>query len=228
LNNAGWATGFAQDASGVSQAFLRSPDGVVSTLVDPSTGLALNNVAQGINSAGAVVGSYFTASGSMRGFELSPDRATLVTLADPLATGRTAARGINDSGTVVGFYGVASAIHGFVFDPSTSSYTTLDNPLGVGGTYLQGINNQGQIVGFFGDAANQYHAFVYDSGAASFTTIDAPGSSFSQAFQINSLGQVAVLSDVGSYIYDPVPEPPPMALLAAGLLVVAAVSRRRR
>ena len=239
LNNSGDAVGiiYGIDILGVPGAsfreFLRIPSGTFVTLTDPATGNPLSGIAQGINSAGFIVGDYDTPDGSggliSRGFILSPDRKILTTLSDPLAAtapvgcgagriphGGTRARGINDSGTVSGFYFDASCVgHGFLYDISSGIYTTLDHPLASGaagttpghrggtGTYLPGINNAGQIAGQYTDAPGNYHGFLLDATHTQFTEIKAPGATYTQVFGINNLGQATVASDAGGFIWSP-------------------------
>jgi hypothetical protein len=231
LNNAGDAVGFGSDRvfsrSKSMREFLRTSSGTIITLTDPSSGIQLNGIGQGINSAGYIVGDYDVPNGSggviSRGFILSPDRTMLTTLSDPLAAaiplgcgtgkfthGGTRARGINDSGTVTGFYFDANCLsHGFVYDSSSRIFTTLDHPLALGaipdfsGTFLPGINNAGEIAGDYYDASGNSHGFVVDATHTQFTEIVAPGAVNTQVFGINNLGQVTVASDTGGFIWSP-------------------------
>ena len=225
LNNSGATVGFGSEIIGIRslsmREFLRTPSGAMITLTNPLSGIALNGIGQGINSAGYIVGDYDTPGGS-RGFILSPDHTQLTTLADPLAAafvlgcginhGGTRARGINDSGTVTGFYFDANCVaHGFVYDPSSDTYTTLDHPLaqggvsGISGTFLPGINNAGQIAGQYTDASGNYHGFLLDDTHTQFTEIKAPGATDTHVFAVNNLGQATVASDVGGFIWSPTP-----------------------
>ena len=225
LDNAGDAVGYAQDASGNFREFLRSAGGTVTTLVDPSTSNPLNQIAGGINSSGSIAGAY--KPGTLTGYILSPDLTTLTPLAFPGA-GETLARGINDAGTVVGFYEFAGLDNGFSY--SGGSYNLLDDPLGILGTFLEGINNAGDISGAYEDAGGSLHGILYDPTTSAFTTLDAPGSTYTQLFEINNLGQVAVQADNGSYIWSPeasVPEPVTLALVGLGLAGLG-FSRRKR
>lgn len=225
LNNAGDAVGFALDASGNSREFLRSAGGTVTTLVDPSTSNPLNQIANGINSSGSIVGAYNPPTTT--GYILSPDLATLTPLAVP-GSAQTRARGINDVGTVVGSYVSAGVDYGYSY--SGGSYTVLNDPLGTVATFLSGINNAGDISGSYEDAGDVFHGLLYDPTTLAFTTIDVPGSTDTQASQINNLGQVALQADYGSFIWSPnasVPEPATLALLTLGLAGLG-FSRRKQ
>jgi hypothetical protein len=155
LNDAGSAVGFAADVLGGPNPsfrdFLRAASGTFVELTNPATGIPFNGIAQGINSAGYVVGDYDVPDGFggfiSHGFILSPDYTTLTDLSAPLAAaapvagcgiariphGGTRARGINDVGTVTGFYfDVSCVAHGFVYDIASGIYTTFDHPLASG------------------------------------------------------------------------------------------------
>ena len=225
INNAGDAVGVAQDSAGDSREFLRTPDGTIETLVNPVTSNPLDDIGQGINSAGTIVGSYFLTPTQKAGFILSADGLSLTELQDPLAPNVTRARGINDSGTVVGTYSAGGITHGFIYNSGT--YTTLDDPLGIMGTLLEGINNAGDIVGQYFDASGVDHGLLYDPATHTFTTLDAPGSTNSVAWQINNAGQVTVAGDTTSYIWSPVPLPGSLPLLGLGLAGLGIMTRRK-
>jgi uncharacterized membrane protein len=88
------------------------------------------------------------------------------TLDDPLATGTTAALGINGAGQIVGIYTNASGTHGFL--ESGGTYTTLDDPSATAGTYASGINGTGQIAGYYFNGTGE-HGFLLYQPAESLT-----------------------------------------------------------
>ncbi len=228
LDSAGNAVGFANDGSGNFREFIRSVGGTISTLVNPATTNPLSGIAQGINASGSVVGDYLDA-GARLGFVLSSGGSTLTPLSFP-GTLATRARGINDAGTVVGFYqDPAGHEHGFTY--SSGTYMTLDDPLGIGGTILESINNNGDIAGQYTDAAGFLHGLLYDPATLSFMTLDVPGSTNTQGWQIDDLGQVALTADSGGYIWSPngvtVPEPSTISLVGLTLAGLAFARRRR-
>jgi len=96
------------------------------TTLDDPLAVKFDTNANGINSAGQVVGGYRDSSGRIHGF-LYSGRA-YVTIDDPLASTVTEARGINDTGLIVGYYRntVTPADHGFIYNPSTGTYSTID------------------------------------------------------------------------------------------------------
>ena len=98
------------------------PVHVFTTLDAPS---ATNSFAEGINTAGEIVGFYKTAT-STNSFLLSG--GTYTTLADPLATNDTEASAINNAGQIVGAYVNGSGHHGFLLSGGT--YTIPRRSLG--------------------------------------------------------------------------------------------------
>lgn len=159
------------------------------TTLDDPLAVKFDTNANGINSAGQVVGGYRDSSGRIHGF-LYSGRA-YVTIDDPLASTVTEARGINDTGLIVGYYRntVTPADHGFIYNPSTGTYSTIDK-LGASSLQATGINNAGQIVGWYSDnVGSGRHGFLFSGGL--FTTIDEPfGTQGTVANGINNFGQI--------------------------------------
>jgi hypothetical protein len=156
-------------------------------------GLALTQVgassvdANGINTAGKIVGSY-TQSSHTHGYLRKGE--TYKTLDYPGAVG-TIANGVNDSDTIVGYYFDGTTYHGF--QHAGGVFMTIDEP---GATFTQifGINNAGQIAGLYsgGDCAVATCGFVYHDGT--FTQILAPGAIYTAVYGISNAGVV-----VGAY-----------------------------
>jgi probable HAF family extracellular repeat protein len=80
---------------------------------------------------------------------------------DPLATGGTIARGINDAGQIVGVYMTSTGAHSFLL--SNGTYTTIDDPVNGTNTFSFGINNHGHVSGFLHDSAGN-HGFLSTPG----------------------------------------------------------------
>jgi len=75
---------------------------------------------------------------------------------------------------------------------SKGAFTQVDVPDADGYTTVNGINANGERVGIY-LKDGRFHGYFWSKGA--FTTLDRPGWTFSQAFFLNSHGQV-----VGYYV----------------------------
>jgi len=161
INNKGLVTGYRDTSTGEQVGFIYDSKKGTFTDFVPS----LFTIAQGINARGDVVGSAeflladdpchsSAGSESVRYGWLRTTDGT-VTYFD-VNGGRTSARGITDSGTIVGFVGDTFEAKGFVVTLDGSqcqSITVADADLmefpGAGATIPQGITNSGVIVGQF-------------------------------------------------------------------------------
>ena len=158
IGPSGLITGFASNQN--------PPGTVVSSigfLYDPATkvftdiaipGAAGTVIAQGINTAGQIVGSADNVGGKNVSFLRQPNGA----ISTFQINGKTTkARGISDTGLITGFSFQNSKTVGFIGD--SSGYQLLDLPNSIQ-TIGEGINNLGQVVGFWVDAANKTHGFI--------------------------------------------------------------------
>jgi probable HAF family extracellular repeat protein len=203
INRSGQVVGYYDDLHN-HHGFLYS-GGTYTTLNDP---LATNGTeADGINSAGLIVGVYFDHTGTdTHGFLYNPNGGTYTTLDDPLATNGndprgsgTFATGINDAGVIVGSYVNNTGTHGFLYNGGI--YTTLDDP-GALDTEPTGINKSSHVVGVridkFGD-----HGFLEIPGPnpppPGDTTADmilrgSNGSPSAGQYEIYDIGNNAILA----------------------------------
>ena len=150
-------------------------DGVCSVVAVPG---AIYTTAEGVNSSGTVVGSYFTPEIGAFGYIYSNGQFTTLTAPDSLWT---VAHGINDAGVVVGAFLPATPIchcvddieaHGFI---TQGGFTIFD--VGRSKTMPLAINNTGTIVGYYndrdGDIEDAPRGFLLSAGG--LTRIDATG-----------------------------------------------------
>ena len=124
--------------------------------------------ANGINTAGQVVGVFQDTQGANYGFLKDGDTYTIINVPNVPGAVFTEPRGINDNGQIVGWFSDAGVLHGFLKDGAM--FTTFDVP-GPGGvntgtkfTFPHSINNAGQIVGWFRDASGVDHGFLKEGG----------------------------------------------------------------
>jgi VCBS repeat-containing protein len=179
------------------------PQYAYQTIVDPAanpqpftSGANQSDVTsvQGINGAGAVVGTYF-ANGTRHAFllggNLTITGTNYTTIDDPAATNGNA-QGINDSGQIVGNYNDSGGdSHGFLLTGTT--YQLLNDPQSASSTWADGINDAGEVVGSYLDASGLSHGFLYGGG---YTPINDPqGTGGTSANGINAAGEI-----VGNYV----------------------------
>ncbi len=142
------------------------------TPINPTAKAMVTN-AQGINTAGLVIGFYSEDGMHQHGFTNDIQTQKIALLPDP-STDRIKADGlfltqflgINDNGEAVGYYQTNNGSQfGFLFDLKAQQYVFLDAPKaalvnGVQITQITGVSNFGQISGFYIDAGGVQHGFV--------------------------------------------------------------------
>ena len=164
IGNSGLVTGFAfNDNSSVG--FIYNPATGAFTDIVPAANTTLI-IAQGINAAGQVVGSFQTSDHAFgpgqTGFLREPDGSfsTFRVGGHP-----TSARGINDNGLIAGFVLASSAITLGWYDikafVGNSSGFQLLNVQGALQTVGEGLDNAGRVTGGYRDAAGIGHGFIF-------------------------------------------------------------------
>ena len=201
LNDDGDIVGFATDpAFIVGTEFLRqAKGGAISTF--EKDGVPLDGIAQGITKKkDTSTGDYIDPNTGIRTGYLGKDGNYQSDVDIGLSVTRTSPRGINKHGTLAGFYvDNGGAQHGFILRNGIVQVIDADAS---GTTALEGINKKELVTGQVTDSAGNPHSFLYDSATGTFTTIDIPdGSTLQQAWGVNDQGQVAVSTDIASYIY---------------------------
>jgi probable HAF family extracellular repeat protein len=153
IDNAGRVTGYAEDGAGLNNlGFLHNPSTGTFSAITASGGFA---VAQGINSAGQVVGSEsVTVPGGARAFLRQPSGAMSYF---QIAGRPTRARGISNTGLITGFHNDGTREAAFV--GTSAGYQLLYvNP--TDDTIGEAINDAGQISGLFIDSTGTWHGFI--------------------------------------------------------------------
>ena len=116
INPRGTIVGYARSASNTGPAFVRVPNGAITTFEAP--GVGSRTTAFSTNPAGTITGSYGDASGVFHGFVRAPDGSITTFDAPGAGTGPfqgTFPLGINEPGTITGYYiDNNDVIHGFL------------------------------------------------------------------------------------------------------------------
>ena len=213
LSLGGAIVGYYLDPNSLFHAFLRSPDGTLSTFVGPqscSTGTGtgcFGSEDSNINMSGASVGNYQDNSGNFVShiFLRSPEGSLTTFDAPGAGTGIYQGTGcpgcfsgLNQAGAIAGTYTDANKVfHGFLRNPA-GEFTRIDAPgagTGAGqgtGCFSDcpvGLNDGGMIMGSYFDSNNMQHGFVRGP-AGQFTTVDPPGTAGTQPQRINEFGVI--------------------------------------
>ncbi len=226
INSSGEIAGNYWDVNLLAHAFLRAPNGTITTFDAPGAG---NSPGQGtfyndfayqffyaLNSAGTYTSGYTDANNVGHGFVRSasgkliefdaPGAGTEANNGDLPANQGTFPISINAGGEIAGSYVDANNVmHGFVRDKG-GKFTTFTVP-GQGTDAGQGVvvynnNPAGAVAGWCLDANFVQHGFVRTPGGT-FTTFDAPNADTVDAYYgtfVTGLNPAGLLT---GYILDP-------------------------
>ncbi|MBZ5598738.1 MAG: DUF3466 family protein [Acidobacteriia bacterium] len=154
---------------------------------------AVFTIANGINSAGQIVGNYGqSTSNDSHGFLLT--NGTFAYFDYPAVPDFTVPLGINDGGLIVGYAG-QGPVYSFTYDGT--AFTPVK--LGRQTTFANGINNAGQVVG---GAGTIYTTQGFEKQGQKFKRLYPPGS-FVYVFGmgINNFGKVVGHADENGWLY---------------------------
>ena len=189
VNNHGQIVGRFQDAAGVIHGYLRQPEGSFATIDPPGSILT---VANDVNDAGIIVGIWQASGGAFHAFTRSS--AGSYTTADFPGAVDSEFTGINSQGITVGDYDLGDVTTSNAFTDTRGMFTSFEDPAATSmQTAAISINAGNFISGFFDDAVGNEHSFIR-SPNAQFQNFDFPVADFTDAYQMNDLGQV-----VGQY-----------------------------
>jgi len=224
INLEGAVVGFYGDSNGSLHAFLRSPEGKLTTWIGP--GACTTDGSQGcfgsgasnINAFGIVTGGFENNGGNFvhHDFIRTPD-GKLKTFDVPAAgTGSYQGTGcpgcfsgLNQLGAVAGIYSDDNSVnHGFLRSPD-GNITTFDVP-GAGTDVGQGtgcpsdcsvsLNNWGAITGTYIDANYNYHGYLR-SPKGKIVTVDPAGTIFTSPAGINDAGVITGTYVDANFVY---------------------------
>jgi hypothetical protein len=194
INDSGVVVGYYETVNSsnvtIYQGFERTADGEISTLVYPGT-TQYNNYASGINAAGLIVGTYFTASGFNQGYVYNgTSYATFDIQGAP-----TTLFGISNNDLVSGLYSpnTSELPVSFVRSPQ-GELLPIQFP-GSTFTWPYGVNDHGEVVGIFGEASGSVAGFVFRPSQG-YTQLNKPGADGTYPAGINDASVI-----VGDY-YD--------------------------
>jgi hypothetical protein len=197
VNNEGTIAGQYQDANDVYHAFVRRPDGHITTFEAPGAGSAPGQGTEvaDINSEGVTVGLYIDSRNVAHGFFRSP-AGTLTSFDAPNAgtgpgqgTAPSPSTALGPLGVLTGQYVDGQGVYHGLVRQRTGAIISFDPP-GSTSTFSEGINLQGTVVGTFGDSNFVGHGFVRKANGE-ITSFDVPGAlSNTNALDITPFGVI--------------------------------------
>jgi probable HAF family extracellular repeat protein len=245
INASGQVVGTSTTAAGLQRGYIS--DAQAGNLHDLGSlhGASGSSNAAAINAAGQVTGVSRVDNdtlGTERAFVTGPGGASMqeITVAGHAGDPGWGV-GINASGQTVGLTSHVSYYRDAFFAEAGGEGRSLPLPIeppgGESPAYLNswasGLNASGQVVGYYfmGLATGLFvtgpdgnHAMLLDQQA--FTGLTGPLPTFDDALGINDAGQIIASANGRAYLISPVPEPAVVAMMLAGLGLLAV--RRRQ
>jgi len=170
INASGTIAGTFVADSNLGHGYLRAPDGTFTAIDAPGAALGANGSGgtdlAGINSMGAVTGSFTDANSAVHGYVRAPDGT--FTIFDVPGSVSTGAESINDRGTVVGSYATPTPSGPYSFHiflrAANGTFTTFDAPV-QSFVLSSGISSSNAVAGNYQDANFVTHSFLRPGNA---------------------------------------------------------------
>jgi len=201
INAAGDIAGFYLDANQLTHGFLRAANGTITAPIDApgasTTGKTKKGfsfsgtLADSIDTAGDIAGSYADTNGVLHGFVRTAGGT--ITTFDVTGAGTvglfpgTIPTSMNSTGDIAGFYADVSGVnHGFIRAAAGTITAPIDAP-GASttgmftGTVPFSINTDDDLAGLYVDTKGVFHAFVLSSGTVAAPTFSPPAGTYSGA-----------------------------------------------
>ena len=233
-------------AAPTNRAFSFAPDGTATYLgVFASDVYRIEETyAKDINDNGDIVGyaivttlQYGGPYGRIRPFAWSAQTGEMINL-DSLGGAYSYATAVNNNGEVVGYSDLLESslpYHAFIVDVSGDGMRDLGTLNGYYSSRAEDINDLSIVVGSYRATDNSHsRAFISDAGATELMDLtdlvfpEGDGLIFENAVSINNRGQIIARSSYSSYyLLSPVPEPSVSLMLATGIAMVGALSKRK-
>ena len=170
INASGTIAGTFVADSNLGHGYLRAPDGTFTAIDAPGAALGANGSGgtslAGINSMGAVTGSFTDANSVVHGYVRAPDGT--FTIFDVPGSVSTGAGSINDKGTVVGGYATPTPSGPYNFHvflrAADGTFTTFDAPV-QSFALSSGVSSSNAVAGNYQDADFVTHSFLRPGNA---------------------------------------------------------------
>jgi probable HAF family extracellular repeat protein len=196
VNNAGDVVGFYSDKDEIYSQGFHYSGGIVTSINDPK-GMKGGTVPFAINTAGQIVGYYYT--NALQTFSFLYVNGNFSDIQLPATVFASTALGINNLGQIVGMYNDGKTWHGYFFDSVTLAFQTIDAP-NASYTWGSGINDSGEMTLLSIDRSrNVQQAWLYDG--KHITNIDVPGYDSTISEGINNQGVVTLIATKGIFSY---------------------------
>ncbi len=165
-------------------------------------GTDLDQLAQGITTAGVFAGDYTNTSTNLVVGYLGKNAQWTSDITLKVNNVGYAGRAIDTAGDLAGWYydPTTGLQRGWLLLKGSKQVTLLDYP-NAQYTVVEGMNDHGIVTGQWEDASSVIHGFIYTVKTKKFADLDAAGATLTQVWNINNNNVIAVSASTGSFVY---------------------------
>jgi hypothetical protein len=197
LNDKNAVTGF--DAGAFAPWEFSAKDVLTAITKD---GTDLDQLAQGITTAGVFTGDYTNTSTNLLVGYLGKNAKWTSDITLKIKNIGYAGRAIDTAGDLAGWYDdpTTGLQRGWLLLKGSKKPTLLDYPKAEY-TVVEGMNDNGLVTGQWEDSSGNIHGWIYTVKTKKFVDLDVSGATLTQVWGINNNDVIAVSSSSGSYAY---------------------------